>query len=292
MVLDIFGSDSFRFLATFPPGHYYSPIPDPADLPTNGQLAPESIAGIELNVGAQLALLGRFVSYQHEIPFRRSRSEGCRFWLDNGLYPFGDAIVLYSMLRHLRPRRVVEIGSGFSSAAMLDTCDRFLDRTTEFCFIEPFPERLHRLLRDDDYEQARVIVDKVQAVAPETFVKLQRDDLLFVDSSHVSKAGSDLNHIVFEILPVLTSGVVVHFHDIFWPFEYPSAWLQEGRAWNEAYMLRAFLQHSDAFEVVFFNSYLASVHRDQYAQCLPLALEKAASFPYAQSNSSLWLRKR
>jgi hypothetical protein len=105
-----------------------------------------------------------------------------------------------------------------------------------------------------------------------------------VDSTHVAKVGSDVNHILFEVLPSLRSGVYVHFHDIYFPFEYPKEWVYQGRAWNEAYVLRAFLQHNDAYEIVLFGSFLSAFHRPWLAERMPLVARNPGS--------SLWLRKR
>ena len=85
----------------------------------------------------------------------------------------------------------------------------------------------------------------------DTFKSLEKDDILFVDSSHVSKVGSDTHYLFFEVMPTLSSGVLVDVHDIFWPFEYPADWIREGRAWNEAYLLRAFLSFNPAFKIIF-----------------------------------------
>ena len=107
-------------------------------------------------------------------------------------------------------------------------------------------------------------------------------DILFIDSSHVAKIGSDVVYLMTEVLPQLRPGVLVHFHDVFWPFEYPEEWVQEGRAWNETYMLKAFLQFNERFRILLFCSYLALHHRAVLEQHLPLALKN--------SGGSLWLR--
>jgi hypothetical protein len=107
--------------------------------------------------------------------------------------------------------------------------------------------------------------------------------VLFIDSTHVSKAGSDVNHELFEILPRLKPGVLVHFHDVFWPFEYPEAWTFESRrSWNEIYLLRAFLSGNREYEIVFFNDYFRARHGDAAA-----AVPKFAQNP----GGGLWLRK-
>jgi len=106
---------------------------------------------------------------------------------------------------------------------------------------------------------------------------------LFVDSSHVSKIGSDVNRIVFDILPILKPGVLVHFHDVLWPFEYPLQWIMEGKAWNEAYLLRAFLQYNSHFEIVLLNSFVGNVFKEFMEANMPTFLK--------EPGGSLWLRK-
>jgi hypothetical protein len=107
----------------------------------------------------------------------------------------------------------------------------------------------------------------------------------------VSKTHSDVNYIFFEVLPRLRSGVYVHFHDIFYPFEYPKEWVYQGRAWNEAYILRAFLQHNDRFELLFFNSFLERFHRDTIARNMPLCLRHSKHSMVPTSAQSIWLKK-
>ena len=190
---------------------------------------------------------------------------------------------LDSMLRLHRPARVVEVGSGFSSALMLDTNERFLDRSTQLTFIEPYPVRLNGLLRDEDRKQASVRTEFVQDTPLEIFTALQPGDFLFIDSSHVARPGSDLNHLLFNVIPLLTPGVIIHFHDIFWPFEYPLPWIEEGRAYNELYLLRAFLAYNPAFEILLFNHHAGHAERPWLEANMPLFLRN--------TGGSLWLRK-
>ena len=139
---------------------------------------------------------------------------------------------------------------------MLDTIDGFSSQRPEVTFVEPYPNRLLRLLRDGDQQQVRLIDKKVQDVPLEVFLSLESGDLLFIDSSHVVKCGSDLHFIFFEILPRLKPGVFVHFHDVFFPFDYPSEWLIKGQYWNENYFLRAFLSYNTEWSIRLFNSYV------------------------------------
>ena len=118
---------------------------------------------------------------------------------------------------------------------------------------------------------------------PWLFATLEENDILFIDSTHVAKIGSDVNYLFFEVLPRLRAGVYVHVHDIFHPFEYPRAWIYEGRAWTEAYMLRAFLTFNTAFEIVLFNTFLERFHRERFAHKMPLCLRN--------EGGSIWLRR-
>lgn len=186
------------------------------------------------------------------------------------------------MIRHFQPKRIIEIGSGHTSALMLDTNERFMNQQTELTFIEPYPKRLHSLLKETDRTNCIILETPVQDVPASYFEQLQENDFLFIDSSHVSKIGSDVNHIFFDVLPVIKTGVIVHFHDVFWPFEYPLAWIKQGRAWNEAYLLRAFLQYNECFEIILFNQYLCSCFPEFYQQ-------RTGS---TQTGGSIWIRKK
>lgn len=271
-----------------PPGHYYSPLPSldevTRDAPRLFDQWPRALPGIDLREEAQLRLLGDLKSYYAELPFPAERTAGLRYYFENAMYSYSDAILLYAMLRHLGPRRYVEIGSGFSSALVLDTNDLFLGGQLDCTFIEPFPKRLYSLLREADHGRVQVIERRLQDVPLDEFRGLEENDVLFIDSSHVTKVGSDVNRIFADILPVLKPGVHVHFHDVFYPFEYPRAWVLEGRAWSEAYVLRAFLAFNGAFEIVLFNTFLERFHRDLFARDFPLCLKN--------EGGSIWLRRR
>jgi hypothetical protein len=272
----------------YPLGHYYSPVPDLRDVQRRAatlfQKNVETVAGVDLRRESQLALFGQMANYWQAFNWPPKKDEAHRYFTDNSMFQRGSGFVLFAFLRHFKPRQIIEIGSGFSSALMLDTDDRFFESTTKFTFIEPYPERLRTLLRKADYERCRIHEQPLQDVPASVFTSLGAGDLLFVDSSHVSKIGSDVNRIFFEILPALPPGVLIHFHDIFYPFEYPQDWIENGKHWNEAYLLRAFLQYNNAFELLLFNDYIAQLLRtglaDQFT-AIPRSL-----------GSSVWLRKK
>jgi len=282
---DRYGSNPFLEFA--PPGHFYSPLPDiqlvDRDKATLFDRQITTIPGIDNHIEDQLALMGKFAKYYDELPFKDETSSGLRYYFRNPYFSYGDAIILYSMLRHCRPQRIIEVGSGFSSAVMLDTNDLFFSNMMTLTFIEPYPERLFSLLSAKDTTQHEIVIDTVQAVPLERFAALDAKDILFIDSSHVAKVGSDVVHLLTNVLPRLNKGVIVHFHDIFWPFEYPEEWIRAGRAWNEDYILKAFLQFNAEFRIMFFNSYLAIHHRQAMEQNLPSWLKN--------TGGSLWIEK-
>jgi hypothetical protein len=185
------------------------------------------------------------------------------------------------MFCEYKPAHVVEIGSGFSSAALLD-CAEYLSFNTKFAFVDPFPDRLNALLRPADKLNCEVHSCRVQDIDTKVFDSLGSNDLLFIDSSHVSKVGSDVNFLVHEILPSLQSGVLIHIHDIYWPFEYPEKWFKSGICWNEAYLVRAFLSNNSDFQIVCFSDY-----------CYKLIGNKELERVSGNSDwgSSLWIRR-
>ncbi len=157
------------------------------------------------------------------------------------------------MIEIHRPKKIIEIGSGFSSAVMIDTIQR-LGINTQVQFIEPYPDRLKQLLKESILK-GKIFADIVQKSKLEVYDELESGDILFVDSSHVAKIGSDVTHIFLKILPRLKKGVLVHFHDIFYPESYPIEWVVEGRAWNESILLRCFLLNNSDFHILAFNSF-------------------------------------
>lgn len=274
------------FLQFVPPGHFYSPLPDVTEVRRNRVTLfdrdAKAVPGIATREAEQLRLVEALGTYAADVPFGAEPREGLRYFYDNPFFGRGSAVVLYLLMRHFAPKRIVEVGSGFSSAVMLDANDRHFGGAIRFTFIEPNPERLRSLLRAEDARQ-EVLPTVVQGVPLDRFADLGPNDFLLIDSSHVVKIGSDVDHLLTHVLPALQPGVLVHFHDVHWPFEYPEAWVMEGRGWNEAYALKAFLQFNAAFELLLFNDYLATHHRDFLRHHLPDVLPDAGS--------SVWLRK-
>jgi hypothetical protein len=273
-----------RQFGLYPPGHFHSPVPDLDEVRRRDHeifdRRPE-LTGVDLRDDDQLALVARLAAYVADQPFGAEPRDGLRYHFDNDYFGWGDGLVLHCMLRHLRPARVLEVGSGFSSALMLDTAERFLDPAPALVFVAPYPDRLGGLLREGDRDRVTLLAQPVQAVDRAVFDRLEPGDVLFIDSSHVSKIDSDVNLLLLEVVPRLPAGVHVHVHDIVWPFEYARKWVYQGRAWNEAYLLRALLVGNPRLRITFWSSYLAACHQDAVAAALPGWLR--------DSGTSMWL---
>ncbi len=270
------------------PGHYYSTIISVDEIKKREDeiwkgVKIDGINGIDLRLSNQKNLVSNFNQFYNEIPFKNDKTKDTRYYFNNGLYSYTDAITLYSMMRHLMPKQIIEVGSGFSSAVMLDTNQVFFNNEINLTFIEPYPERLNQLLREEDKKSTEILVDFVQNVDISVFEKLNEGDILFIDSTHVVKTGSDVHFILFEILPILKKGVYIHFHDVFFPFEYPKEWVYKGRNWNEDYFLKAFLMYNDKFEVELFSHYLHLHHKEVFEK-MPLC--------YKNEGGNLWIRKK
>ena len=277
--------EPWRSFRAFPPGHFYSPLPsreEVAEAFARGGFGPPFPA-IDLNEAGQVARLERFAKWYAEQPFPERPSPGRRFHLDNPSYGHFDAIMLYGMLREASPRRIIEVGSGFSSAAMLDLNEHVLGGDVRLTFIDPDMSRLRPLLRPDDGGRVTLIERRVQEVPLETFAELRENDVLFIDSSHVSKVGSDVNRLYFDVLPVLAPGVLIHIHDVAGNLEYPPEWFAEGRAWNEQYLLRAFLMNNPAYRIELFTGWLFNTCHEWFRSHMPLCARGGGG--------QMWLRK-
>jgi len=296
MIKRVLGSrlSNARFLFSaplaYPPGHFYSPICDPAELRLRyrdpwAMPLPRDLPGIDLALEAQIDLWDSWKPFLSDGSILSTEDPSRRYRMPSAQYGIGDAVIYVCMLRHLQPRRLIEVGSGWSSALALDTFDRYFNTRPQTIFIDPYPALLKSLLTARDESAVEIIASCVQDVPLKYFDSLQENDLLFIDSTHIVKTGSDVVYELFEILPRLNRGVVVHFHDVFYPFEYPPEWaLVRNYSWNEIYTLRAFLTENHCWEIVFFNDYFARAER--------VRVGRDASEILQNPGGGLWLRRR
>jgi pterin-4a-carbinolamine dehydratase len=270
-----------------PVGHFYSPIVAVSELQADAEklFAPglHEMREVDLRIDEQVALVRELAQYYGQEDFPLKQRAGRRYHLDNEYFPYGDAFGYYALLRHLQPKRVVEVGAGWSSAVLLDTDERFLGNGIDCTFIDPYPDRLRSLMTAADFARTRILQRRLQDVDLAEFARLQAGDVLFIDSSHVAKTGSDVLHALFQILPALAEGVWVHFHDVHANFEYPREWVEEGRSWNENYFLRAFLMHN--------RDWAVRLHAATLAECVAEQLLPLVPAVGQNVGGSLWLQK-
>ena len=249
------------------PIHYYEPIPDFHSITPEQITRRREFPTIDFRWDDQLALLNELTAFKDDL-------STLKFNFDNGFFSGFDAAVYYSLIRYLKPQRVIEIGGGYSTRLALKALT-----SGKLTCIEPYPERLNGV-----GPQVELIQKRVEEIDVGFFSSLEANDILFIDSSHTVKFGSDVCYEFLEILPRLAPGVWVHVHDIFFPHDYPAEWLIDRRlALNEQYLLEAFLTFNSQFQVALANHWL----------CLDHVNDAARLWPDASSNrsSSLWMKR-
>lgn len=224
---------------------YYSPIPHTGSLPEALWTRPRSLGGVSWDEEAQLRYLEQHLAgYVSEF----SPPPGFRF--DNGLYGAIDTELLHAMVRHLKPKRLVELGSGVTSVIMGAACERNRaeGHPVRYRAFDPYPQST---MVEATRRATELVLQRAEDIALDVFQELGAGDILFVDTTHTVKTGNDVLRIVLDVLPALAPGVVVHFHDILLPWEYPRQWLEEEEwYWAEQYLLQAFLAFNERFEVL------------------------------------------
>lgn len=262
--------------------HYYEPYFDRSML-RRSLMEPRDLPGLDLATASSLELIAKLSEYRDE-PLSGRVPGGRRFLPENGTYGLADAALLYAMVRHWRPARVVEIGSGNSTLVLMQALEvnRAEGAACEHLCIEPYE------MPWLEATGATVVRNLVEDVDPATFERLEENDILFVDNSHMIRPQGDVLTVTQSILPRLRPGVIVHIHDLFTPRDYPEAWLLRDRCmWNEQYLVEAFLTFNDRFETVVAANHLFVDHRAQY-NSLRAELNEAQNHPPA----AYWIRRR
>ena len=257
-------------------GHYYSLYPDLDYVEHNYEQVRDNSKsgfntdGIDMNDEYQLGLQAQmnelFPSFPKWSKSGNRPATQYRYCTPNPTFCPYDAYLLHFMLRIFKPARLTEIGCGFSSAVTLDTNEFYLDGSMELKFVEPNPERFYSIMKPADKERVTLKTKTLQEIPLDFFDDLEANDILFIDSTHVIKFGSDVDYAFFHIFPRLKSGVIVHLHDIFYPWQYPKRWHFQGMAWNELFLLRGFLSCNKEWKVLYAADYMEEVHRDKYCE--------------------------
>ena len=274
----------------FADGHFYSPVVDTKDVAARQSelwpAAPQTI-GIEWNRASHERVLAEYFPRhmgKYDYPeVLQDSPELVQFYTRNSQFSWLDARALFVLLNEWRPQRMVEVGSGYSTLLTADVNRRFFGGAMEFMCIEPYPRPF---LTSGKLRGVTLLRERVERTSLAPFERLGKGDVLFIDSSHVAKTGSDVNFLVFEVLPRLATGVRIHFHDIHLPHEYLKEWvIGENRSWNEQYVVRALLMYSRAFDVLFGCSYAFHTMPEQVKRAL--AHPRGAAY----GGGSLWLER-
>jgi hypothetical protein len=236
--------------------HFYSPIPSLNSVKNQPKNTPTFLDTLGLTGPDQFdALFEKVISHSDNLEHLPRSCESGFYW-NNPMFPPLDALTYYGLICELKPKRIIEIGCGFSTEIALRASEQANGVSIE-C-IEPYPsERFKSLIP----KVSRFSQSLIQNIPVEYFTTLESGDFLFIDTAHVTKRDSDVNYIIFNILPALKPGVIVHIHDIFLPFDYPESWLQEiGIMWNEQYLILAMLMAKGKFKPILLNYYLGKRH--------------------------------
>jgi hypothetical protein len=254
------------------PIHYYEPIPDFRSITTEQITRRREFPAIDFGWNDQIALLNDLAGYRDEL-------STLEFNFNNGYFSGFDAALYYSLIRHLKPQKIIEIGGGHST--QLASKALAANGSGSLICIEPYPERLNGA-----GPTMELIQKRVEEIDVDFFSCLAAGDILFMDSSHTVKFGSDVCYEFLEILPRLAPDVWVHVHDIFFPHDYPAEWLIERRmALNEQYLLEAFLSFNAQFQITLANYWLRLDHVNESARLWPNALSEDFGA------SSLWMKR-
>jgi hypothetical protein len=246
-----------------------SPLPDVAAI-LEETWQPSELVGVDLRLPEAWALLeGELAPFLAAFP--------ADFDLGNATYASVDAETLYAMLRWAKPRLVIELGSGASSHLIQAA------GAQEHRVFDPYPWAANQLAQVDGLQVTPLRTEEIPVTQ---FADLTAGDVLFVDTTHTVKTGGDVPRIVLEIFPRLATGVLVHVHDIFLPYDYPRSWVvQLRKAYAEQYLLHAFLAFNDAFDVVLPMHALATSDPERLARLIP-------SLRPGITPGAFWLRRR
>src|SRR3954469_10332608 len=267
----------------FQPNHFYWPLNDVAFLRDNPALWHDRglPRDVDWDLDAQLAVARTVERYRPELADVPSDAgaggvESVEYAWNNGAFGGADAVVYYGLVRELRPRRVVEVGSGWSSLLLARALARH-DAPCDVTLVEPFPDERTFAGLPPGWDVHRAILQHADL---SLFERLGPGDICFYDGSHCARTAGDVNWFLFEVLPRLAPGVFVQVHDIFLPDDYHDAWIfDEGLSWNEQYVVQAFLMHNDAYRVHIANHMLYRERPDAVAGL------------YGMDGGSLWLEK-
>jgi hypothetical protein len=276
------------------PVNFHSPVPDLDDLERRKIWDRQSDwVGIDLHPDAQKGLLLKLgQEFGHECNWPSGpTSNPYQFFTENGSFSYGCAAITHCILRHFNPRRVIEIGSGNSSRVIAEALSRNAsdaNKGAEYIIIDPYPSSM---IKAGLPAVTKLIQERVELIDTDFFHLLSQNDVLFIDSGHVVRIGGDVNYLILDVLPRLAPGVIIHFHDIAFPYEYPRVYATNPQFrvfWTESYLLQAFLCFNNHFEILLAMNYLMSAHPEIFKTAFP-SYDKNK---HPAISGSFWIRRR
>jgi hypothetical protein len=286
---DVFYRHGFHLLRK----HFYLPVPDDTDRLDQFWAKPSEMVGVDTNDAMGLEVMEQ-ICPKYLPEFRASfpiegppQTPG--FYLINGGYMAVDAHVYYCLIRHFKPRKIVEIGNGNSTLLAIAAADankKETGRRPHLTSIDPYP---WAMFKDGYAGLDSLLVERVQDVPVTYFEQLEAGDMLFIDSSHVIRSGNDVHYEFLEILPRLKPGVLIHVHDISLPRPYPKVYFDNHLYWTEQYLLQAFLAFNDRFEVVWPGNYMMVNYPDRVLAVFPEFERMRRDYPQSEP-TAFWMR--
>jgi hypothetical protein len=288
------------------PAHYYVSEPNIVELEQTVDLwaKPSAMSGVDVDLDEQIDNLRRVCApyqpefsgnpyYRHAVnqPFGSGRSR---------TFGFVEAQVLHAVVRHYKPARLIEIGSGvptYCTYQAMAMNQRETGVDGRITCIEPYPiDMVKEIAATSD--TVELIARPIQEVPRDIFTQLRPNDVVSIDSCHVVRSGSEVNYIVLEILPIIPKGVLVQIHDIYLPYDYDRDVLRNFIHPNETALVAAFLACNPRYKILFALSMLHYERRREMQSVLPEyrpesdwrgmrrgAYQQGKHFP-----SSLWLQ--
>lgn len=261
------------------PDHFYFPYQNSKKLEEHDFDARFPLDGIKFNLEDMKKKIISFGKYKQE--YQKIHKE-------KGYTSNGDGAILYSMIREIKPQKIIEVGSGHSTLVMNEAIKLNQNESRVSCnltSVEPYP--IPELLELEKKNDVTLIKNKVEYLDKDLFMGLSKDDILFIDSSHVVDIGNDVHFLYLKILPQIPVGVYVHIHDICFPYEYPKRWvINERKNWCEQYLLHMFLAFNDSFEIVFASNYMCQLDRKLMSANLYALNEHGSGWPGA-----FWIKR-
>ena len=291
------GTDACLKIGCLPlPVHFYSPIPDIEDLERRRVWDRKSpLTGIDFQIEKQLAFLAKLgQEFGNECDWPLTPTDNpYRFYTENVSFSFGCAASAHGILRHFKPHHVIEVGSGNSSlvisaALLMNTEDSQERRKVNYTIVDPYPRPI---IENGLPGLTQLVKERVELLDVSFFDQLKENDVLFIDSGHTVRTGSDVNYIILDVLPRLSPGVIVHFHDIGLPYEYAKVYATNPQFrvfWTEAYLLQAFLSMNSQFEILLALSDLMLAHREAFQD----AFKHYNPNKHLAVSGSFWIRRR